>query len=130
MLGYEAFRQGFLTDSGAAVKANPLFSDLFDANVTFYRSKLPRYASIIHPGGAPEWVVSSWIKFLQLKKITREAQTEFETHPLPILDLMKKDFEQVTEKEVSVDDAISELLDLFEPKVTAELIPEIEPYVG
>jgi hypothetical protein len=55
LLGYEAFRQGYLTGSGAAVKANPLFSDLFNSNVTFYRSKLPAYASIIHPGGAPEW---------------------------------------------------------------------------
>ena len=129
LLGYEAFRQGFLSDSGPAVKANPLFMDLFNSNVTFYRTQLPVYASIIHPGGAPEWVVTSWIRFLQLKRITREAQTEFETRPLPILDLIKKDFEQVPQKDVSVDDAISELLDLFEPKVE-ELIPEIEPYVG
>jgi hypothetical protein len=129
LLGYEAFRQGFLTDSEPAVKANPLFMDLYSSNVTFYRRQLPLYASIIHPGGAPEWVVASWIRFLQLKRITREAQTEFETRPLPIIELIKTDFEQVPEKDVSVDDAISELLDLFEPKI-AELIPEFEPYVG
>lgn len=130
LLGYEAFRQGYLTDSKVAVKSNPLFSDLFTSNVTFYRSKLPAYASIIHPGGAPEWVVKAWIEFLQLKRIAREAQREFKTEPLPILDLIRNDLAQVPEKEISVDDAISELLDLFEPKELTDLIDDTEPYVG
>jgi hypothetical protein len=43
---------------------------------------------------------------------------------------MRRDFAQVPEKEVSVDDLISALLDLFEPKELTGLIAEIEPYVG
>jgi hypothetical protein len=130
LLGYESFRQGFLPDSGPKVKGNPLFRALLKSKVTFYRTKLPVYASIVHPGGAPEWVVQSWIRFLRLKKTTRAKETELKAHPFPILDLMRKDLERVPRKETSVDDAISELLDLLEPKRVTRLIAGIEAYVG
>ena len=67
------------------------------------------YALVIHQGGAPEWSVQPWINFLQLKKRSGARAKELKAHPLPILDLMRHDLEQVAGKETSVDDAISEL---------------------
>jgi len=130
LLGYEAFRQGFLTDSGSAVKANLLFSSLLKAKITFYRTKLPVYASVIHPGGAPEWAVTSWIKFLRLKKATGVGAKELTTGPFPVLELMRQDLKRVPQKETSIDDAIADLLDVSEPKSATRLIAGTEPYVG
>ena len=61
LFSYEALRQGFLTDSQPAVAGNPLFSEMHKYKVTFYRTKLPSYASVVHPGGAPDWVVRKWM---------------------------------------------------------------------
>ena len=61
LLGYEAYRQGFLSDSKGQVTSNALFSHLHKKGVTFYRTSLPSYAMIIHPGGAPEWIVRRWV---------------------------------------------------------------------
>ncbi len=91
---------------------------------------MPAYASVIHPGGAPEWAVTSWIRYLRLKKVTGARAEELKAHPLPILDLMKHDLEQVIRKETSVDDAIAESLDVLEPKDDSGLIASVEPYVG
>jgi hypothetical protein len=56
LLAYESFRQGFLVESEQNIRANPLFSDLLAKSVTFYRTNLPAYSSIIHPGGGPSAV--------------------------------------------------------------------------
>ena len=60
LLAYETVRQGFLMNCAALVSGNPLFADLLATGVSFYRRKLPPYASVIHPGGAPEWSVGLW----------------------------------------------------------------------
>ena len=61
LLGYEALRQGFLTESQTAVTSNAMFGDLLEQRVAFYRTDLPSYAVIIHPGGAPWWFVERWL---------------------------------------------------------------------
>jgi hypothetical protein len=61
LIAYEALRQGFLTDSKGAIKSNSLFSELLARKVTFYRTKLPSYAALIHPGGAPDWLIRRWM---------------------------------------------------------------------
>lgn len=127
LLGYEAFRHGFLTDSAAAVNANPLFESLYKSNVTFYRTNLPVYASVIHPGGAPEWAVQQWITSLRLKKLKGVKAKELQA--FPVLDLVRQDLERVSKKQASIEDAIAELLDLREPKATG-LIAGVEPYIG
>lgn len=129
LLGYETVRHGFLLDSATAVKSNSLFSNLLKYQVTFYRANLPSYATIIHPGGAPEWVVKSWIDFLRRKKIKKEER-RVKTEALPILELLRKDLEKVPRKQVSVDDAISELLDSLEPKTATKLIARVESYMS
>ena len=128
LLGYEAFRQGFLPDSGSAVKSNKLFQSLFKSKITFYRTKLPVYASVIHPGGAPEWVVQDWIR--GLRKLTRARAKELKGYPYPILKLLRQDLERIPRKETSVDDAIAELLDVAEAKKSARMIAGIDAYVG
>jgi hypothetical protein len=62
LLLYEAVRQGFMPSLHPVVNANSLFADFLAKGVTFYRTQLPSYATLVHPGGAPEWVVSAWLK--------------------------------------------------------------------
>jgi hypothetical protein len=59
LLCYEATRKGFISPP-ASMKKNPLFSALLKDNVSFYRDTLPPYAMVVHPGGAPDWLVQSW----------------------------------------------------------------------
>jgi hypothetical protein len=127
LLGYEAFRHGLLLDSGPAVKANALFDSFYKSKITFYRTNLPTYASVIHPGGAPEWAVQSWIRLLR-KIVTGVGPEELKAHAIPILELMRQDLEHVTQKETSIDDAIAELLDVVEAKNAPRLIAGMEAY--
>lgn len=62
LLGYEALRQEFSADSRAAVASNPVFRNLLEQQVTFYRTQLPDYAGFVHSGGAPKWIVSRWMQ--------------------------------------------------------------------
>src|SRR5207247_4640236 len=61
LVAYESVRQGFRTVCENMVGSNPLFADMLARKITFYRQKLPPYASVIHQGGAPEWVVARWL---------------------------------------------------------------------
>lgn len=65
LLAYEALRQGFLTENRPAVQSNPLFADLLQRQVTFYRTELPIYAAVVHPGGAPSWILSRWLDLVR-----------------------------------------------------------------
>ena len=65
LLGYEALRQGFLTESQAAVGSHSLFNDFLQRRVTFYRTQLPAYAAVVHPGGAPPWILSLWLDLVR-----------------------------------------------------------------
>ena len=65
LLGYEALRQGFLTESQAAVGSNSLFNDFLQRRVTFYCTQLPAYAAVVHPGGAPPWILSLWLDLVR-----------------------------------------------------------------
>lgn len=65
LLCYESVRQGFLTEAVNAVNSNALFADMLSKKVTFYRTKLPAYAIVVHSGGAPVWVVRKWLNFLR-----------------------------------------------------------------
>jgi hypothetical protein len=60
LLAYEAARHSLLSGSKALVKAHSYFSLLMKSNVTFIREQLPRYSILIHPGGAPNWLVRQW----------------------------------------------------------------------
>lgn len=73
LLAYEAVRQGFITVGRAAVQKHGFCGPMLTAGVSFYRRKLPDYAEIVHPGGAPDWVVKEWLRGKQ--KDNEKAET-------------------------------------------------------
>jgi hypothetical protein len=129
LLAYEATRQGFLTDSAPAVAASPLFADLLQRKVTFYRRILPLYASVVHPGGAPEWVVSEWLDTLEGRR--PELQVRWTVEKIPILGLIQADLPRLQATVRSSDQTMTKLLDVEEPELLveeAEAEEEIEEY--
>jgi hypothetical protein len=120
LIAYETVRQGFLAVCEPAVKNNVLFAELLKRNVAFYRTKLPLYSSIIHPGGAPEWVVKRWIGFLtgSVELPSEQLSTQEST----VFKLIGADLAKVGTTAASTDDALLDLLKLFgaEAEPTAE----------
>ena len=121
LLSYEALRQGFLTASASAVSQHQLFSDLLAKKVTFYRRKLPRYASVIHPGGAPVWTIQVWIDQLRTAKQTGEAILEKPGGE--VFALIEKDIARLASPSATVDEELEGLLNI-EMKEAGEA-PEI-----
>jgi hypothetical protein len=109
LLGYEAVRHGFLLDSQNCVSSNQFFKGLLDHDVTFYRSRIPSYASIVHTGGAPEWAVKVWLRYLV------DKDSNVEDGELPLLSLIRKDLERLGDIPTSHDDMIADLLDILTP---------------
>lgn len=64
LLLYEAHRQGYSTATRSLVPTHALFGDLLTRGVAFYRD-VPAYNALLHPGGAPEWLVKRWLDDLQ-----------------------------------------------------------------
>ena len=109
LLGYESVRHGFLQASAAAVGGNALFSDLLRQGVTFYRTRMPPYASIIHTGGAPDWIVRMWMDVLQGKREPKEG----DARGIPALGLVGQDLARLGAMERPRDDAVADLLDIY-----------------
>ena len=114
LIAYEALRQGFLNDSKNAIKNNPLFSALLTGKVTFYRTKLPSYAALIHPGGAPDWLVSSWMD-LSRKANRKGKRSKAKSSLAPVPRLISGDLARLNRAQASHDDAVTDLMDIFEP---------------
>lgn len=126
LIAYESVRHGFLTVCEAAVKSNPFFSELLKYKVTFYRKSLPPYASIIHPGGAPDWMVRQWLTLLA--GTSEEADEDVEkdiSPPLPLLKLMGRDLPAASEGVRTPEDAI---LGLMGEAVTEEDLGDADLY--
>ncbi len=112
LIAYETVRHRFLKVCATAVKSNPLFSDLLKQKVTFCRTKLPSYAAVIHPGGAPDWVVRKWMAILTGKPgASSTGQAEAVSQELPVVKLIGEDLSKVSEQPTSADDAVVSLLD-------------------
>ena len=112
LITYEAVRQGFLKDS-EGVKNNPLFSDLLAHKISFYRTKVPNYASVVHPGGAPEWVVRKWMD-ASVKPDGAAARMPADE---PIPKAIEDDLARLKGTPRTQDDAVADLLDLEESHV-------------
>jgi len=121
LIAYEAVRQGFLNDSEPAVTGNPLFSDLLKHRVTFYRTRLPAYASVVHPGGAPEWVVRKWMDV----SVTPETAAERMPANAPIPKSIEEDLRRLRSSPSTEDDAVAGLLGLF----GGDLAPDVDDLV-
>ena len=110
---YEGVRQGFFTKLSSIVSSDPFFGPLLSANVSFYRNKLPSYALLIHPGGAPDWVVRAWLKGL--------SKAAAPVTP----NVIGADLSKMGATKQSPMDIVRELLDKFSKR--ASVAPE--PYV-
>lgn len=113
LLGYEALRHGFMSETASAVRANSLFSDLLDSSVTFYRLRLPPYASVVHQGGAPEWIVSAWLDSLSGRR--PPVREEWSPERMPMLRIIGESLARLPEASRSKDETILSLLSALEP---------------
>lgn len=100
-----------------AVTGNPLFSDLLKHRVTFYRTRLPSYASVVHPGGAPEWVVRKWMDV----SVRPETAADRMPASAPIPKSIEEDLRRLKSAPSTEDEAVASLLGLFGEDITAEL---------
>ncbi len=116
LIAYEAVRHNFLKDSAPAIKDNALFRDLLNDRVTFYRVKLPPYASIVHPGGAPEWVVKRWMD----TSVKPEKATGHSPTGAPIPQPIQEDLAKLKQAPATEDDAIAGLLGILDEKLQLE----------
>ena len=90
LLLYEAHRHRFLRRPSAVVQADAFFSALDQHDVGFYQSTLPAYASVIAPGGAPDWVVRTWLKAILQPPGADEAEP-IPTFDSPVAQLVRRD---------------------------------------
>jgi hypothetical protein len=119
LLAYEAHHQGFLSETAIAVASNLLFSQLLARNVTFYRQQLPKYAFVIQPGSAPEWVVEKWVEFV-LGKTDEAAGGPVVQDQEPVLELLRDGVKRVAPPtEAAVVTVVDQLLNLEEPRAEA-----------
>jgi len=82
---YEGVRLGYLPGLSQRVQANALMGALLSAKVLFYRTQLRPYAMLLHPGGAPPWMVDGWVKSLRRRR-KKGARV------LPVERLLETDF--------------------------------------
>jgi hypothetical protein len=124
LLAYETVKQGFLMDCDSLVRANSLFSELFANQVTFYRTMLPKYASVIHPGGAPEWSVRNWLQVLAVPEGAGEQAPEtFET-----LVKITEDLDRLGQPNASLVDKITDLMDILSEDEFETLVEDEDTY--
>jgi hypothetical protein len=111
LLAYEAVRHNFLTVSAPAVKGNSLFSELLKQKVTFYQTKLPAYASVVHHGGAPDWIVRKWLLLLKARIDGHEPEADLKglAH-LALLDLIWEDLRAASERRPGRRDIVGDLM--------------------
>ena len=124
LLGYESVRLGLLTTCVSAVESNPLFSDLLARKIAFYRTKLPLYSMVIHPGGAPDWVVKGWVR--ETSKRVAEGSPKPATIS-SVVGLIEDDLWRLRLGETGPDQTLVELLDAENEKLD---LPEDSSYWG
>jgi len=123
LVGYEVVRHGFLNDSKPLIASNPLFSEFLKHRLTFYRTKLPAYASVVHPGGAPEWVVRKWMDVSVRPDLAAARMPLGAPIPKPIQD----DLGRLRVSPSTQDEAVAGLLDLFGDEFAADFSDLIYP---
>jgi hypothetical protein len=135
LLVYESVRHRLLPTFDTAVQSNAFFSQLLATGVTFYRTQLPSYALVIHPGGAPEWVVKKWLA--RQAQAERPAQTERSpAESAAMARLIENDVARISPSTSGLhaaagqQDVVSRLLNLFEHEDETEEQPDLDEYFG
>lgn len=114
LIAYETVRHNFLPVCRKAVDDNPFFSDLLKNRVTFYRTGLPPYASIVHSGGAPPWVVGAWLALLREDPEETRAERQETIERSPMLKLIQGDLEKARHQPTPEDDEAPNPSELFD----------------
>jgi hypothetical protein len=109
LLSYETARHGFLNASLPAVSKHPLFADLLAKKVSFYRTRLPLYASVVHPGGAPERTVRVWLNLLKKPPTGEGPPTRPEGQ---VFALLEHDVARLPPIPATVDETRESLIDI------------------
>jgi hypothetical protein len=123
LAAYEFVRQGH--GSNPLVSAHPVFAEMLRRNVPFYRASLPQYASLLHPGGAPEWAINALLTAAVKKH--PEKHDEFVTKS-PVVALLEADIAKVAVGDRTFDEIVARLFG-DDYKSVIELLDEGEPYV-
>jgi hypothetical protein len=100
---YECVRQGQATNS--LVSKHPVYGEMLRRNVAFYRTTLPPYASLLHPGGAPEWAINALLS-AAAKKPTK--QTEFVADS-PVVALLEPDLSKIDASNQTFENLVAKL---------------------
>lgn len=132
LLAYETVRHGFLTTTNRLVQKNNLFADFLAKKISFYRRKVPRYSLVLHPGGAPDWVVRAWLKAL-LKGSQGNLEKPVPGQDSGALRLVANDVAELAKRLTdlgSVDEALARLLDvrMIEAGESPEVPEELPEY--
>ncbi len=117
LLLYESVRQGFIPALQSVLSANALFSDMLAKGVSFYRSTLPTYATLVHPGGAPEWVITAWLDAKSRASATGLGEQ-------PITKMIDTDLEALDREDKTVHELAQALID----RLTQHPVLAWEPY--
>jgi hypothetical protein len=106
LLIYEGVRQGYFPRLRSTVSGNGLMGELLRAKVEFYGTKMPEYAMLLHPGGAPEWVVNAWIQGTEgrsfvpaVPEAVSSDLAKLTTGGRPTMDLVRELLGQLSEPE-------------------------------
>lgn len=103
LAAYEMVRQGHITNS--LLTGHPVFGAMLRQNVPFYRTDLPTYASLLHPGGAPEWATTALLS-AAANKPTPAAEFVAES---PVVSLLANDLRKVDVTGKTFDEIVAQL---------------------
>ena len=129
LVAYESVRQGFRPVCENMVGANPLFADMLARKITFYRQKMPAYASVIHQGGAPEWVVARWLDVVTGRVQLSDGEVKAQ-EKIVVVSMLREAGPSVVKPEETPQEAVATLLDAAQQsrsEVETEL-SDYEPY--
>lgn len=116
LLIYETVRHQFLTVCASAVKSNALFSDLLKRKITFYRTSLPAYATVIHHGGAPDWIVRRWLLFLKAQTEGGDLDSDLkDLEKSPLVKLILEDYSSARAAQSAAPHVLLDLMDQLGP---------------
>ena len=72
--------------------------------VAFYRTQLPPYATLVHPGGTPDWVIKAWLDATARESALGIAEQQ-------IAKMIDTDLVSVAREDKTVNDLARELID-------------------
>jgi hypothetical protein len=81
------------------------------------RSEVAHYASVVHPGGAPDWVVRKWMD----ASVKPETAAERMPASAPIPKSIEEDLRRLKSSPSTEDEAVAGLMDLASDDTTDDL---------